>query len=100
MIDISDGLGLDLDRLCRASGVGVRLDHVPVAQGASEEEALGGGDDYELLVAAPPHVDLSAAFDGAGLAQPILIGELVHDHEVRLFRGDRFDTAGYQHPLS
>ena len=99
MIDISDGLGLDLDRLCSSSGVGVRLDHVPVAQGASEEEALGGGDDYELLIAVPPRIDLAAAFDAAGVEQPILIGELVEDSEVRLLRGDRFVPAGYQHPL-
>ena len=100
MIDISDGLGLDLDRLCSSSGVGVRLDLVPVAAGASEEEALGGGDDYELLIAVPPRIDLAAAFDAAGVEQPILIGELVEDSEVRLLRGDRFVPAGYQHPLS
>jgi thiamine-monophosphate kinase len=53
MIDVSDGLGLDLDRLCRASDVGVVLDEVPIALGATLEDALGGGEDYELLFAAP-----------------------------------------------
>ena len=33
MIDISDGLGIDLDRLAAASGVGVVLDGVPSAEG-------------------------------------------------------------------
>ncbi len=43
MIDISDGLGIDLWRLAAASGVGVELDDLPVAPGATRDEALGGG---------------------------------------------------------
>lgn len=55
MIDLSDGLLLDLTRLARASGVGaaVRLEDVPVARAATREEALGGGEDYELLATLP-----------------------------------------------
>ena len=48
-IDISDGLALDLHRMCVASGVAAEMDHVPVARGATLERALHGGDDYELL---------------------------------------------------
>ena len=51
MIDVSDGLALDLHRLADASGVGFELDAVPVAAGATVDEALGGGEDYELLMA-------------------------------------------------
>jgi thiamine-monophosphate kinase len=55
MIDVSDGLGLDLSRLCAASGVGARLESaaVPRHPAATEEEALGGGEDYELLATLP-----------------------------------------------
>jgi thiamine-monophosphate kinase len=53
MIDCSDGLGIDLRRLALASGVGVRLEEIPVAQGATEAQAMGGGDDYELIFTAP-----------------------------------------------
>ncbi|MBI3649077.1 MAG: thiamine-phosphate kinase [Actinobacteria bacterium] len=55
MMDVSDGLTLDLSRLCAASGAGVRLalGEVPVAEGATLDEALGGGDDYELLATLP-----------------------------------------------
>jgi thiamine-monophosphate kinase len=62
MIDLSDGLALDLSRVCRASRVGarVRLVDVPVADGATPGEALGGGEDYELLAALP-----RGAVDGA-----------------------------------
>ncbi|HLB62078.1 MAG TPA: thiamine-phosphate kinase [Actinomycetota bacterium] len=62
MIDVSDGLAKDLSRLCLESGVGARVgaSDVPVAEGATSEEALTGGDDYELLATLP-----SDAFDAA-----------------------------------
>jgi thiamine-monophosphate kinase len=53
MLDLSDGLALDVRRLAEASGVGVVVEDVPVADGATFEEALGGGEDYELLAASP-----------------------------------------------
>lgn len=53
MLDLSDGLVLDLRRLAVASGVGVVVDDVPVAGGATLDQALAGGDDYELLAASP-----------------------------------------------
>jgi thiamine-monophosphate kinase len=55
MIDISDGLGLDLSRLCRASGTGARVElaRIPVHPAATPDEALGGGEDYELLATLP-----------------------------------------------
>ena len=52
-IDVSDGLALDLHRLCVASGVAAEIDRVPVAKGATVERALHGGDDYELLFTLP-----------------------------------------------
>jgi thiamine-monophosphate kinase len=48
-MDLSDGLSIDLYRMCEASGVSARLDEVPVAKGATLEQALHGGEDYELL---------------------------------------------------
>ena len=48
-IDITDGLALDLYRLCRASGVAANLSYIPLAPGATELHALSGGDEYELL---------------------------------------------------
>src|SRR5262249_30190876 len=51
MMDLSDGLGLDLPRLCQESGVGavVRAVSVPRTEGCSLEAALGDGEDFELL---------------------------------------------------
>ena len=63
MIDISDGLALDLSRLCDASGVGVRLrtHDVPLGPAATIEDAIGGGEDYELLVTLSEHEAFTAA---------------------------------------
>lgn len=52
-IDISDGLALDLHRLCVASKVSAALDNVPLLKRATEEQALHDGEDYELLYTAP-----------------------------------------------
>ena len=54
-MDLSDGLSLDLTRLCHASGVNAALDKVPVYPSATLERALHGGEDYELLFTVPPH---------------------------------------------
>jgi thiamine-monophosphate kinase len=53
-IDISDGLSTDLDHLCQESGVSVELDasSLPIFRGATLEDALHGGEDYELLFTA------------------------------------------------
>ena len=53
MIDLSDGLGADLPRLARASGLAFELDEsaVPRTPGCTVEEAISDGEDYELLFA-------------------------------------------------
>lgn len=54
-MDISDGLSLDLHRLCAASGVGAEVDmqSIPTAFTrsllANVDLAISGGEDYELL---------------------------------------------------
>jgi thiamine-monophosphate kinase len=55
MMDVSDGLAIDLSRLCRASGTGARVElaRIPVHPAATAGEALGGGEDYELLATLP-----------------------------------------------
>ena len=52
-MDLSDGLSIDLHRLCEASGVSADLSRVPVVRGSTLEQALHGGEDYELLFTVP-----------------------------------------------
>lgn len=58
MMDLSDGLGVDLPRLAKASGVGFRIEPalLPVQRGCSIAQAISDGEDYELLFSAPRRV--------------------------------------------
>jgi thiamine-monophosphate kinase len=99
MMDVSDGLAIDLHRLADASGVGVVLHTVPVAPGATEEEALGGGEDFELVIACPDPSRLLAAFAAAGLRPPIEIGRCSADRAERTLRGRPLGRVGYEHAV-
>jgi thiamine-monophosphate kinase len=64
-IDISDGLVADLNQICKASGVGARLEveRVPIEPAVKAafsqralELALSGGEDYELLFTASSEI--------------------------------------------
>ena len=101
MIDVSDGFALDLHRLADASDVGFRLDEVPVAADATLDEALSGGEDYELLVAVGKG-ELSAfleRFDAEGLRIPLHVGTFLADSEVRLLGDQELERLGWQHRL-
>ena len=56
MMDLSDGFGADLPRLAKASRVGftVETENLPLARGAKIDDAISGGEDYELLFAISP----------------------------------------------
>ena len=90
-MDISDGLVADLGRVCRAGGVGAVVEASsvpihPVAKRVYPERslamALGGGEDYELLFAAPPDLvdDVLGALPGGGA----VVGRIVEDASNRV----------------
>jgi thiamine-monophosphate kinase len=70
MIDISDGLLLDLSRLLRASGTGAEIDYekIPVSRSfkhlcrqyhySEKDLVLAGGEDYQLLFAVSPRREI------------------------------------------
>lgn len=94
MIDISDGLSIDLARLARASGVGAQVwfDRLPavslpgalVRRGMNREAlALDGGEDYGLLFTAPPA--RAARIPGSFRGFPITcIGEMTSARRIML----------------
>ena len=89
-IDLSDGLSLDLYRLCKESGVAATVDRVPTVRGASLERALHGGEDYELLFTLPPRMKPPA---GATPIGTILAGPAGRV----LFEGKILAPRGYDH---
>jgi thiamine-monophosphate kinase len=56
MMDLSDGLGIDLPRLARVSKVGfkIEIEKLPITRGVRADNAMSEGEDYELLFAISP----------------------------------------------
>ena len=98
MIDISDGLARDLVRICEASGVGVRLDaaKVPSHPAAAGSEALGGGEDYELLATMP---SVEALADAAGELAEVFATPLTAIGTITTEGLQTIDDTGKTHPL-
>jgi thiamine-monophosphate kinase len=102
-MDLSDGLSLDLARLCRESGVAAELDAalIPVAEGATLEQALNGGEDYELLFTAGEQVRLPGTIGGVPLT---VVGRVVAAKRGRPLvalrrsgKSEALDARGWEH---
>jgi thiamine-monophosphate kinase len=113
MMDVSDGIGLDLPRLLRESGVGAAVDAnrlpidaatraVATALGADPVAwATGGGEDYELLLTCEPPAfsRLQQGLADACDTRLTQIGEVTLTHAVRWTAGghDVAVARGYEH---
>jgi thiamine-monophosphate kinase len=110
-IDVSDGLGGDLEKLCAASGCGAEVDAaaLPISESLlaavgrelAREYALTGGDDYELLFTVPlARLGAMTNAVARGLGPVTRIGSLVAGKGVRVFaRGGvmQFSGSGFDH---
>jgi thiamine-monophosphate kinase len=110
-MDISDGLSLDLLRLCDASACGavLTLGDIPIAPAAVEmsrtsgrtplEHALGDGEDFELLFALPPE-QLANFRDAAGAENVHVCGAFTSRTGLWAREGTRIrqlKASGYIH---
>jgi len=95
-MDISDGLSLDLHRLTLESGVAAVVDRpLPVYHGASLEQALHGGEDYELLFTVPPGAKEPRSFHRIPLTR---IGTIQEGKPGAIeFFGRPLAPGGYDH---
>lgn len=112
MIDLSDGLSSDLNRLCTSSSVGALIDSslLPIDNHVTElcgrraldplQLALHGGEDFELLFTVKPSdvARLPRRVDGVEIK---LIGEVTNASEgVRISEGARIwelRPGGWKH---
>jgi len=71
MIDLSDGLSVDLGHICDESRVtaSVSAGSIPVASGATLDLAVHGGEDYELLFTAGPRARIPARAAGVKITE-------------------------------
>jgi thiamine-monophosphate kinase len=94
-MDLSDGLSLDLWRLCRASKLAASIEAPPRFPGATLDQSLHGGEDYELLFTVAPQTPVPSAHQGVkltriGIMRKGLAGAV-------LLNGTRLEPLGYDH---
>jgi thiamine-monophosphate kinase len=100
MIDISDGLSTDLAHICEESSVGAVVNQflLPVARGASLNDALHGGEDYELLFTAKKSARVPVEIAGVPVTE---IGWVTKEKRVMITdvasKPRKLETKGWEH---
>ena len=106
MIDSSDGLARSVLEICKASKVGARIwmDSVPIAKGANLNQALYGGEEYELVFTTPRSkaIELMDLIQRKTKTKLTIVGEIVaRKREVKLVdvHGKVYSpkSGGYEH---
>jgi thiamine-monophosphate kinase len=94
-MDLSDGISLDLRRMALASGLEAAIEPPPRFPGASPEQALHGGEDYELLFTVGPRVKVPPRFGSIPLTR---IGIMRRGRAGAVYlSGELLPALGYDH---
>lgn len=98
MMDLSDGLAMDLGRLCAMSGVGARIDAAALPGEGPLAWRTSFGEDYGLLFTAPTNARDAVASKAAMLQVSVTeIGEITLDRRVRLDDEDGWPAPLFTH---
>ena len=100
MIDLSDGLSTDLGHLARESGTGAEVELIHLPRSGSVEQALHGGEDYELLFSIGPDRVAKVPRNLAGI--PLThIGRITKTTGISLLhpngRREKLSPQGWEH---
>lgn len=101
MMDVSDGLSIDLARLCEASGVGACIVEaaLPRLEQTALRHALHGGEDLELLFTVPPERSRRLP-RRLGTVPLTRIGKITSERQLWLIRDRRkqpLPILGFEH---
>jgi thiamine-monophosphate kinase len=101
-IDVSDGLSTDLAHLCEESRLAAEIDAeaLPIDARATLEQALHGGEDYELLFTAPAGKRVPAQLAGVATHAIGRMKKRGRGPRLELLRGGAraaLTAAGWEH---
>jgi len=82
--DISDGLAKSIYEMTNETSFEIKVENIPVAEGATAEDSLYGGEDYELLFTSRKKLNLSF--------ETYYVGRVVNKGE-----GTNYSKLGYDH---
>jgi thiamine-monophosphate kinase len=108
MMDISDGLSIDLNRICNQSGVGAVLHEelIPISNAAKKtanplDAALNDGEDFELLFTVSPGDCRKLLSQWNEIVPVTAIGEIIRTGGMRIQKRDgrtvKLAIKGYDH---
>jgi thiamine-monophosphate kinase len=102
MIDISDGLASEARHLAAASNavIEIELERLPCIDGVAPGEAARSGEEYELLLTAPPDLETESFRTrfGVSLARIGRVSTRGRADVLFLLHGARVDVgSGYDH---
>lgn len=100
MIDVSDGLVADLRHVAAASTVSMTIDAhcVPCFRDAALQDALTGGEEYELIVTAPRELDTVLFSERFGTRLTRIGSVIPREHDFVVVRGAVVAALrGYDH---
>ncbi|UOQ58790.1 thiamine-phosphate kinase [Leucobacter allii] len=103
MMDVSDSLSIDAERMARASGIAIALESALLETAFGSQDGaevplaamLTGGEDHGLLAAFPPEIELPVGFHRIGEALALPVPPPAGGAATLLLDGARLEPRGW-----